>query len=172
MNQLPAQSHYSVVANIIAVIHADAATNKVLDPSMAASLEYRHLMQTSSAPIWSTSFANELRRLVNGVGTRISTGKITMGFIPKRQIPCDKMPIYDRLVCDIFQHKVETHRTRLTIGDNQIDYPGDKSKGTANLTAIKYLLNSIISDPNAKFCTTDIKNYLGTPLEEYEYMTI
>ena len=35
------------------------------------------------------------------------------------------------------------------------------------------LLNSVISTPGAKFLTLDIKNfYLGTPMEEYEYMKI
>ena len=35
------------------------------------------------------------------------------------------------------------------------------------------LLNSVISTPGEKFLTLDIKNfYLGTPMEEYEYMKI
>ena len=38
---------------------------------------------------------------------------------------------------------------------------------------MKLLLNSVISTPNAKFMTLDIKNfYLNTPMERYEYMRL
>ena len=67
------------------------------------------------------SFANELGRLANGVGTRIPTGSNTLGFIPKSKVPTRKMPTYGRLVCDIKPNKAETHRTRLTIGGNLIE---------------------------------------------------
>ena len=93
-------------------------------------------MQTSSAPIWIISFANDLGRLINVVGKRIPRGTKTMGFIPKRHIPRNKMPTYGRLVCDIRQYKAETHHTQLTIGEDLIDNPGDKSTVTAGLTAI------------------------------------
>ena len=83
------------------------------------------------------------------------------------------MPTYGRLVCDIKTNKIETHRTRLTIGGNLIEYPGKKSTATADLITIKCQLNAIISERHAKFCTLDIKNfYLGTPLKFYEYMKL
>ena len=170
---MQSRSRYAIACNIIATIQTDQAINAVIDPSTGASLEYRHLLKTSQAPVWSTSFANELGRLVNGVGTRMPTGTNTMGFIPKHKVPHDKIPTYARLVCDICPHKKETHRSRLTVGGNLIDFPGDKSTSTADITAIKCLLNSIISNPSAQFCTIDIKKfYLGTPLATYEYMKI
>ena len=44
---------------------------------------------------------------------------------------------------------------------------------TANLPTVKTLLNSVISTPNARFMTADLKDfYLGTPLAQYEYMRI
>ena len=44
---------------------------------------------------------------------------------------------------------------------------------TADLLSIKLLLNSVISTPNAKFMTMDIKNfYLNTPLKWYEYLLL
>ena len=130
-------------------------------------------MTGDTADIWRTSFANELGRLANGVGTRIPTGSNTLGFIPKSKVPTGKIPTYCRLVCDIKPNKAETHRTRLTIGGNLIEYPGKKSTATADLITIKFQLNTIISERHAKFCTLDIKNfYLGTPLQSYEYMKI
>ena len=57
------------------------------------------------------------------------------------------------------------------MGGNLIDYPGDVSTRTADITTAKLLLNSVVSDPDSFFMGMDIKNYyLGTPLDRYEYM--
>jgi hypothetical protein len=46
------------------------------------------------------------------------------------------------------------------------NYPGDCGTPTANLLTVKLLLNSIISTPNAKFMTLDLKDfYLMTPMK-------
>jgi hypothetical protein len=72
---------------------------------------------------------------------------------------------------DIKDHKEEKERTRLTVGGDQIEYPGDKSTRTAGLTTAKILINSAISTQDAKFIFIDIKNfYLNTPLGPFEYM--
>jgi hypothetical protein len=74
---------------------------------------------------------------------------------------------------DIKDHKVEKERTRLTVGGNQIEYPGDKSTRTAGLTTAKILINSVISAQSAKFLVIDITFfYLNTPLGRFEYMVI
>jgi hypothetical protein len=62
---------------------------------------------------------------------------------------------------------------RLTVGGDQIEYPGDKSTRTAGLTAAKILINSFISTQGDKFLVIDINNfYLNTPLGQFEYMVI
>jgi hypothetical protein len=60
------------------------------------------------------------------------------------------------------------------VGGNQIEYAGDVSTKTADLvTTVKVFFNSIISTPNARFMTADLKDfYLKTPMEEFEYMRI
>jgi hypothetical protein len=68
---------------------------------------------------------------------------------------------------DIQDHKEGKKRTRLTVGGDQIQYPGDISTRTAGLTTAKILINSVISAPNAKFLVIDINNfYLNTPSED------
>jgi hypothetical protein len=80
---------------------------------------------------------------------------------------------YGSFVVDIKDHKEEKERTRLTVGGDQIEYPGDKSTQTAGLTTAKILINSVISTPGAKFLVVDITNfYLNTPLGRFEYMVI
>ena len=66
--------------------------------------------------------------------------------------------------------KKDKYRTRITMGRNLVNYPGDWETPTANLLTVKLLLNSIISTPNAKFMTLDLKDfYLMTPMKRYEY---
>jgi hypothetical protein len=63
---------------------------------------------------------------------------------------------YCSFVVDIKDHKEEKERTRLTVGGDQIEYPGDKSTRTAALTKAKTLINSVISTLGAKFLVIDI----------------
>jgi hypothetical protein len=74
---------------------------------------------------------------------------------------------------DIKDHKEEKERTRLTVGGDQIEYPGNKSTRTAGLTTAKIIINSVISILGAKFLVIDITNfYLNTPLGRFKYMVI
>ena len=64
-------------------------------------------------------------------------------------------------------------RSRLTVGGDRIDYPFPVSTPTADLTTFKCLVNSVLSTPNAKFMTADIRDfYLNTPMTRYEYMKL
>ena len=61
----------------------------------------------------------------------------------------------------------------MIVGGDRINYPGDVATKTADITTTKLLLNSVVSTPNAKFMTLDVKNfYLNTPLKRYEYLRI
>jgi hypothetical protein len=64
---------------------------------------------------------------------------------------------YGSFVVDIKDHKEEKERTRLTVGGDQIEYPGDTSTRTAGFTTAKNLINSVISTLKAKFLVIDIK---------------
>ena len=64
-----------------------------------------------------------------------------------------------RAVCDIRMNKTETHRVRLTTGGNMVDYPGDVSTKTADLTTIKCHWNSVLSSPNARYMCMDVKDF-------------
>jgi hypothetical protein len=67
---------------------------------------------------------------------------------------------YGSFVVDIKNHKEEKARTRLTVGGDQIEYPGEKSTRTAGLITAKILINSVISTQDAKFLFIDIKNFI------------
>jgi hypothetical protein len=56
------------------------------------------------------------------------------------------------------------------MGGNLVNYPGNCGTRTANLLTVKLLLNSIISTPNAKFMTLNLKDfYLMTLMKRYTY---
>ena len=131
--------------------------------------EYRQLQKGKDKTIWQRSFSNELGRLAQGI--RDIKGTNCISFIPHSQIPKGKKVAYARIVCTTRPQKKETHRTRMTIGDNLLDYDGKTKTPTADLITLKLLLNSVLSIPKAKFLTIDIKNfYLETELKNKQYM--
>jgi hypothetical protein len=68
---------------------------------------------------------------------------------------------------------VDPHRIRITAGGNHINYPGELSTRTADITTSKLMWNSILSTEGAKYMCLDLKkNYLSAPLDQYKYMKI
>jgi len=84
-----------------------------------------------------------------------------------------RKPTYLQIVAADRPNKEQTKHIRFTVGGNQIDYPGNVSTKTAQLTTAKIILNSIISTKDAKFLFIDIKDFfLNSPMECYKYMAI
>ena len=80
---------------------------------------------------------------------------------------------YGRVVVKFRPEKEDPYRKRLTFGRDRVNYPYDCGTPTVNLATVKYLLNSVISTPLAKFMTIDIKVlYLCTPMTRFEYMRL
>jgi hypothetical protein len=139
--------------------------NAVICPENGKSLKQQELITKLRYKIkWMRSTGNEINRLYN---------TNTIRFIRRSNIPQGRKVTYGSFVVDIKEHKEEKERTRLTVGGDQIEYPGDKSTRTTGLTTSKILINSVISTLGAKFLVIDIeKFYLNTPLGRFEYMVI
>jgi hypothetical protein len=139
----------------------------VLDNETGNLLEYRHLMKHPKyKDVWTKSFGTEIRCLAMTTET--------IFFVKKDKIPDDRKgnETYARIVCVYCNGKKDKYRTHITMGGNLVNYPGDCGTPTANLLTVKLLLNSIIiiSTPNAKFMTLDLKDfYLMTPMKRYKY---
>ena len=57
------------------------------------------------------------------------------------------------------------------IAGSNIVHPGYVGTPTGSLDLVKLIINSVLSQRNAKFVCFDIKNfYLGTPLNQFEYV--
>jgi hypothetical protein len=79
----------------------------------------------------------------------------------KQQIPqarCKDIT-YGWIVCVYHLEMKDPYRTRITMGRNLVNYPDDCGTPTADLLTVKFMFNSIISTPNAKFMTIDIKDF-------------
>jgi hypothetical protein len=159
-----AKTQKRVISNEQIIIMSEMA-NAVICPETGKSLKHQELITKLRYKIkWMRSTANEINRLYN---------TNTIRFISRSNIPKGRKVTYVLFVLDIKDHKEEKERTRLTVGGDQIEYPGDKSTRTAGLTTAKILINSVISTLGAKFLVIDIKKiYLNTPLGPFEYMCI
>ena len=114
----------------------------------------------------------ELGRLAQGTRNG-EKGTDTIKFIRPSAIPTGKKATYIRIVVDIRPNKKVKERVRLTIGGDQVDYQGEVTTRTADLTTVKMHLNSTISTPEANFMGLDLKNfYLNTPLDEHMFVRL
>ncbi len=137
----------------------------VLNDKAGDLLEYCHLLKHPKYKgVWSKLLGKEIQCL--------ATTTKTIAFIAKQDIPqarCRDIT-YGWIVCNYRPEKKDLHRTRITMGGNLINYPNDCGTPTADILTVKLLFNSIISTPNAKFMTINIKDfYLMTPMDLYEY---
>ncbi len=67
---------------------------------------------------------------------------------------------YGLITCLIRPQKVEEpNQTRLVAGGDRVHHPGDAGTPTADLPTVKFLINSTISNPNAKYMKMDIQDF-------------
>ena len=134
-------------------------------------LEYRQLTKTKQQPTWENSLSIELASLASDRSKDKTPGTNTIEWMHPHQIPLNKKPTYVRICANYRPQKADPYRVRCTLGGNLIKYNGPKSTAVASLPVIKILINSVLSTPNAKFCSVDIKDiYLNTNLPDAEYI--
>ena len=140
--------------------------NSVLNPITGVLQEFRHLIKGPDKEIWNKYLANEFCRLAQGVSKQID-GTNTMYFIPKEEVPFKtKKGTYQKIVCNIRSSKAETHRTRITVGGNLLDYSRTLTTPTATITTTKCLFNSSVSTPAEKYFLANIKQFTSTTLSQ------
>jgi hypothetical protein len=90
-----------------------------------------------------------------------------------KNIPRNQTVTYTHVVVDFCPQKADPHNIRITADSNLINYNGELSTRTADLTTSKLMWNSVLSTEGARYMCLDIKNfYLTAPLDHYEYMKI
>jgi hypothetical protein len=144
--------------------------NAVIHPVTRKEMEYMALMKDPwLQPLCARGFGNEWGRLFQGI--RDITVTDTCLFIKLTNIPKDRKITYGKIDCDYKPHKKEKERVRPTVGGDRLDYSGNVTTSTADITTFKILINSTLSTEDAAMMMIDIKNYyIGTPLPRFEYM--
>ena len=131
--------------------------------------------------MWDKSYANELGRLCQGIGTGTKPGTNCVdGTNIFFLIKYDDIPTHNQkeichilVICVVQPEKNDPDCTWITIGGSKICYPGDISTNMASLELIKILLNSVLSCKGACFSCIDLKNfYLDTPMLEPEHVRV
>jgi hypothetical protein len=146
--------------------------NAVLNMTTGELMEMRHLLiNPKYKDLWGKSYTKELGRLAQGIPG--ITGTDTIIFIRRGEVPLKgiKDETYGRVCVNYRPKKEDPNRTRLTVGGNCINYPGNCGAPTVNMVTVKLHLNSVISTNGARYCTIDLKDfYLMTPMARPEYM--
>mmetsp|Transcript_17385 Transcript_17385/g.24552 ORF Transcript_17385/g.24552 Transcript_17385/m.24552 type:complete len:288 (+) Transcript_17385:996-1859(+) len=61
----------------------------------------------------------------------------------------------------------------MTLSGDCLQYNGDAASPATNIIETKILINSVLSTPNAKFASINIKNFfLNTPMVSFEYVAV
>ena len=120
------------------------------------SLEYCHLSRGPNVDVWPHSLYNNIGCIAQGVSTLMPTGTNTVFFIGKYDVTAGRTVTYYRLVFSIFPQKTETHQVHVTVSGDKLDFPGITITNCASLTTTKFMLNSVVSTPDAWFLTLDI----------------
>ena len=147
------------------------ANSGVVHPTPGQTItKYRTLAKDpDTRDVWTRGFGKELGRLAQGDTTTNTKGTNTIVFLDHdgiQAIPTDRTITYARIVVDYRPQKEDPNRVRITVGGNLIDYPGELATNTADLITSKILWNSVLSTPEARYMTVDIKNfYLNNPMD-------
>jgi hypothetical protein len=136
---------------------------------------YKKLMHDpATMEIWQTAFGKDFGGMAQGdnkTGQKGTNSIFVMTHDEIQLIPADRTVTYARAVVNFCPQKLDPHRIRITAGGNLINYPGELTTRTADLTTPKLMWNSVLSTEGAKYMCLDIKNfYLTAPLDWFEYM--
>jgi hypothetical protein len=133
--------------------------NSVIHPVTGKEMEYAALMKDPQLkPLWTRGFGNECGRLFQGI--RDIAGTVTCFFVTLTDIPKDRKITYGKIVGDYKPHKKEKEHVRLTVGGDRLDYSGDVTTSTADITTLKILINRTLSTEDAAMMMMDIKTII------------
>jgi hypothetical protein len=128
---------------------------KAIHPGTGALVDYPALLKSSESDAWADANAGEIGRLAQGYGKHNIPGTDTMHRHSQR--PQSNLP--------------QNHGRQKNRRQSHLSWR--RQHKTADLATAKIMFKSIISTPDAKHMTINIKNfYLNTPMKSFEYMRI
>ena len=162
----------------IAALDAEYAMPKgfaysTIDPTTGKEQTYRQVLQGPNAERWYANCVKEMGALAQGINPKDNNGTNTIFFIKHTDVPQGKTPTYLRIAINYRPEKTDPFRVRFTAGGDRVQYSGNVSTPTADISTVKILLNSIISTKGARCLGLDLKLfYLNHIMKIFEYMRI
>ena len=95
------------------------------------------------------------------VGVRVKVTD-TIYFTKHEDISVVQKAIYGRIVLDYFPQKEYPYLTCLIVGVNLINFPGEVGTLMVDMLTYKFLFDSVLPTPYAKFMAIDIKKSTST----------
>lgn len=117
-----------------------------------------------SKDTWTRALCKELGKIAQGYGDKKGTN--TVRFLTHAKIaaiPKDRRITYARIVVDYRPQKDDPNCIRITVGGNLIEYPGDLTTRTTDLTTTKLLRNSVVSTRGANTNQQTLKVFTLRP---------
>jgi hypothetical protein len=131
-------------------------------------LQKRLLHNPAMAEIWQTAFVKDFGGMVQGdekMGQKGTNLMFVMNHNKIKKTYTEKQKFtYAKTAVDYCPPKEDLHCIRITTGGNLIQYKGDVSTRTVDLTTSKLLWNSVLITRNAKCMCLDIKiHFISLP---------
>jgi len=149
--------------------------NPVIHPVTGKTISsYKKAMQDPNlSKVWQRAFGKEFGGLAQG-DTKTGTKGTNAIFVMSQediQKHWNKKYTYARICMDYRPQKTDPNQIRITAGGNLVEYEGELSVRTADITTAKLHWNSVISTKDARYMCLDLALfYLTANLEYYEYM--
>lgn len=103
---------------------------------------------------WTKAFGKDIGRLAQGDNLTGEEGTDTIFFLTHHNITNtlkNWVVTYTKIVVDFCPQKEDPNKVRITAGGNLMNYPGELTTRTADLTTAKRMCNSVISTPGARY---------------------
>ena len=131
-------------------------------------LTFQSALVSADASSWQSAHIDELDRLLGATNTMHAIQPDEQPMDRRKDTTYYNPQIKEKVAPD----GTRTFRVRGTAGGDRINYPGDVSSSCADVSVVKTLIQSVVSD-DAHWLTADIKDYyLMTPLTRSEYIRI
>ncbi len=128
----------------------------------------------ATVEIWQTAFGKDFGSMAQGdkkTGQKVTNSIFVMTHNEIKKTPKNQTITYAHVVVDFRPQKADPHCIHIMAKGNLINYPGELSTQTADLTTSKLMWSSILSTVDAKYMCLDSKNfYLTVLLDRFEYM--
>jgi hypothetical protein len=132
------------------------------------------MQDPATSEVWMRALGKDFGEVCQGddkMGTKGTDAIFVMDPKDVPNIPKDQPPTYAKVVVAYYPQKEDPYQIRITAGGNLINYHGELTTRTADMTTAKLHWNSVLSTPKARYMCLNINNfYLTVMLDCYEYM--